>query len=641
MKSYCLLLCLLLFCTCLHAQTQNNEGDSEKQPAIADTAEINKLVNKSVNIYLQYPDSARAIAERAILLSKQIKYNIGIGSSFAAIGYSYWAQSYYAFSLYFLFSAESYLKDTRRYGDLSMLYRIIARNYTEMGQFNQAELYLKKSEANAALSRDNGKIALIYNESSLIDLRKKNYDGAWHKGNVALQLADKYNDTLLTGIIYSRLGDILQETGKINLIKPYLDSAYRWSKLSSNNRLRSLVLNDYANYYLAQKNIEGALASANAASLLADSTGNIAVKIAAASILANCYHAKKDNDLELAYQIKYSLLEDSSNTEYRKKGFQLFQQFFSLNSKLHDLETEEHANLVGRERIRFQHIIIVVLGMFVIILLAGLITIYFLYREKNRLVEQLADRNEAVIHQKSIIEQQSQHLVQVNDLKTKLFAVISHDLRTPISSLRSIMGLFQKQGLTEEQTVALLKKMLPALDAADLTLSNLLNWSLKQMTGLKINQSTMSLFPVVEEMARVFEFALQQKNITYSNNIPPSLKVYFDEHHLTIILRNLVSNAIKFTPQNGFISVAAKQDGDKIIISVRDTGQGMGPEDIAKLFISTSYFSTRGTSGEKGTGLGLMLCKELLELNGSSVFVESSVGKGSTFYLNLSVKPNS
>lgn len=628
----------MLFAVSLRAQTKNFERSITVPPNGPDTAYINKLISGSVHIYLQYADSARAMAEEALLLSKQINYDDGIGNSLAAVGYSYWAQGYYAFSLYFLFSAEDYLKRGKQFGTLSMMYRIISRNYSEMEKYYEAEAYLKKAEANAMLSRDNEKIGLIYNEASLIDYRQKDYNEAWRKANTAMDIAFKYNDTLLMGIIYSRMGDIVRAKGDTVAVKNFYDSAYRWSLLAHNYRLRSLLLADYASLYLNANNIDKALALANTASTLADSTGNVTVKIKAAGIIASCFRAKKDINLALEYQVKYSHLQDSINNEYRRKGFQLFQQFFTLSGKLRELEIEEHSITANQERIRFQHIIIVVLVMFVIILLAGLIVIYFQYKEKKILSEQLEDRNEAITHQKNIIEQQTQHLTQLNDLKTRLFAVISHDLRTPIASLRSIMQLFQKEGLDEEQTVALLKRMLPAIDAADLTLSNLLNWAIKQMSGIKINQATINLHPIMDEMQRVFEIALQQKQIKLLNLVPPGIKVYFDEQHLNIILRNLLSNAIKFSPPSGEITVSAVTQDDCTSICVRDNGQGMTLEDIAKLFKPGAHFTTRGTMGEKGTGLGLMLCKELLELNGSTITIESVPGKGSAFYIKLTGK---
>lgn len=639
MKSFVLLCCTMLFCACLHAQTKGYTRFSESPPdTTSDSLVISELIDKSVNLYLRDPDSARAMAERALLLSKQIKYQNGIGASFAAIGYSYWAQSYYSFSQYYLFNAIDYLKSGKQYGELSMCYRLISRNYSEMEKYNLAEYYLRESEVNARLSKDNSKIGLIYNEFSFIDYHQQEYSQASQKAQTALEMAYKYKDTLLTGIIYSRLGDISRQTGRDSLIKTYYDSAYKWSLFSNNNRLRSILLNEYAAYYLKLNDIDAAINMADAASRLADSTGNIAIKLKAAALTAACYHAKKDINAELKYQVRYNVLQDSLSDVFKKKGFQLFQQFFTLNSRLHDLEFDEYSNTINKERLRFQHITILALVMFIAILLGGLITIFYLYSEKKKVFERLADRNEAITLQKNIIEEQSQHLAQLNDLKTKLFAVISHDLRTPISSLRSIMSLFQKHGLTEEQTVTLLKRMLPALDAADLTLSNLLNWSVKQMSGLKISKSTIALFPMAEEMQRVFEFALEQKGISLVNNIQPDIKAYFDEQHLTIIMRNLVSNAVKFTPPNGAITVSAKKENNRVLILIQDTGQGISKDDISKLFVSTTYFTTQGTRGEKGTGLGLMLCKELLELNNGNIYVESEPGKGSTFYINLPEK---
>jgi len=632
----------MLFCACLHAQTKGYTRFSENAPdTTADTAAIDDLINSSVNRYLRDPDSARAMAEKALLLAKQIKYQNGIGAGFAAIGYAYWAQGYYSFSLYYLFNAIDYLKPGKQYAELSMCYRIISRNYSEMEQYKLAQTYLHESEVNATLSKNNDMIGLIYNESSFIYIHQKDYTHALQKAQTALSFALKTKDTLLTGIIYSRLGDIARLTGKDTLIKNYYDSAYRWSLLSNNNRLRSLIFNELSAYYLRQKDNEKALEMANDASRLADSTGNITVKIRSAGLIAEYYHAKNDIAGELAYQLRYNRLQDSINIEIKKKGFALFQQFFALSRRLHDLELNEYTSAISKERLRFQHITIITLAMFIVILMGGLITIFYLYREKKKVLVRLAEKNDDITLQKNIIEEQSRHLAQLNDLKTKLFAVISHDLRTPISSLRSIMSLFQKEGLTEEQTVNLLKRMLPALDAADLTLSNLLNWSVKQMSGLKISRSTVSVFPLADEMERVFEFALQQKQIALVNNIPPDLKAYFDEQHLTIIMRNLVSNAIKFTPASGTITIAAKKENNRVLISMQDTGRGMSKEDIAKLFISTSYFTTQGTSGEKGTGLGLMLCKELLELNNGNIYVESKPGKGSTFYISLPEKADS
>jgi len=638
MKSWLLLFCTMVLPVALLAQPKLDKGAAAIAVGKEDTAYIDALNKKSIEGYLYRPDSSRAMAEKALILATQAKYQRGQGVSFAAIGYSYWAQSYFSVSLYYLFNALEYLNHTDDYAELSMCNRIIARNYIEMANYSLAASYLKAAEANAALSKDNFKIELVYNESSLLDIRQKNYSQAWTKCKTGLSLCFKNKDTLLTGIIYSRLANILKQTQQNARLKNYYDTAYYWSQLAKNSRLRALLLNHYAEYYLSTGRFDSALHMAGAASRLAGGIGNMELKLMAADIVVRVYHTAKDTKNELAFSKNYNTLQDSIRGAEKNNNFQLLQQFFALNTRLRDIDEREHGEVVNKARVQSQHIVITVLVLFIAILLAGLLTIYYLYNEKKRLADELARRNNAAIEQKNIIEEQSRHLTQLNDLKTKLFAVISHDLRTPISSLRSIVSMFQQHDLTEEQAIALLKRMLPALDGADLTLSNLLNWSVKQMNGLKVNKSNIAILPLAEEVQQVFEFALQQKNITLAVNISENSRAFVDDHHLKIILRNLVSNAIKFTPQNGCITIAEKNGNGKTTICVTDTGQGINADNLAKLFVPTINFTTRGTAGEKGTGLGLVLCKELLDLNNGRIYVESTPGAGSTFYIEIQEK---
>ncbi len=626
---------VLLF-TGLQAQV-NMAG---KPPLTRSEAFVDSLNKKSVNIYLFEPDSARAYAEEALILSKQLKYNRGQGMSYAALGYAYWAQSYSSFSLYNLLNAVDHLSKTNELDQLSMSYRLIARNYMERAEYNLSAQYMKLAEESAIRSKDNTKILLVYNESSLLQFRQHNFGKAWQIAKAAMYLAQKNNDTLLKGIIYSRLGSILFETGQQVVAKFYFDSSFMWSYLGHNNRLRAYVFISYAHYFLEKRQTDSAVAMAKAALLLADTIGNTDVKLQAAALIADAYKQANNALGELAARRFNNALQDSLRNDEANKSFKLLLQFITVNDRLQDMDLQEQNSKSSWERLRFQHTIIIALVIFIVLLLAGMLTIYYLYNEKKRLANQLEERNTATNKQNAIIEEQSRNLEVLNNLKTKLFAIISHDLRAPIGNLRSIMGLFQQNELNEEQTVLLLKRMLPALDGADLTLSNLLNWSVKQMNGLHPSKANVPVFQLADEIRKVFEFALEQKQIQFSNELPQSYRVFCDEQHLKIVLRNLVSNAIKFTPRGGQITVGAHLVADKIIIHVKDTGQGISEADLAKLFVPTLYFTTRGTGGEKGTGLGLLLCKELLELNNGTMHIESVVGAGSSFIIELPTVEN-
>ncbi len=635
MKSWFIFVCVLLLQAGLKAQNKSLAITVESATEKPDTAYVNRLTKAAVDNYLQYPDSSRALAGKALILSKQLQYDHGAGTSYAAIGYTYWAQSYFSLSLYYLFNAVDYLAFAKDYAELSMCERIIAHDYIEAENYPNAATYLEKANAHAILSKDPFKIGLVYNEASLLDFKRGQYKEAWEKGITALNISFKNKDTLLTGIIYSRLGAILNETGKVDEAKTYFDTALTWSIYAKNNRLRAILYTDFANYYIQKSLTDSALSMLAKAQMVAGAFGNLEVRAKSVSLIKQAWHAAGNIKKELEYGLILNNLQDSIRKVYRGNNFQLLQQFYTLNKRIHDIDEQEHHLVISKERLRYQHTVIIALVIFIAVLMAGLFTIYYLYNEKRKMAKELSEKNSAVTDQKNIIEEQSQHLARLNDLKTKLFAVISHDLRTPISSLRSIMGMFQHNDLSEEQAIDLLKRMLPALDGADLTLSNLLNWSVKQMNGLNVNKTTFQVYPIIDEIQRVFEFALRQKSIQYTFNISIDTDVHADEHHVKIIFRNLISNAIKFTPENGSISIGAEKRGSNIVLSITDTGNGISEQNMAKLFVTTSHFTTRGTAGEKGTGLGLLLCKELLDLNNGSISVKSATGAGTTFFVCL------
>ena len=214
-------------------------------------------------------------------------------------------------------------------------------------------------------------------------------------------------------------------------------------------------------------------------------------------------------------------------------------------------------------------------------------------------------------------------------------AVIGHDLRTPIANLHNILELFEGDYLTAEEVHVLMKDISPIVKGTELTLSNLLDWAGSQIKGRAVTTSKIDIFLLGAEMEQTFRHLLKQKQIRFINTAKPGQLVLADENNIKIILRNLISNAIKFTGNEGQITLAANTDADKLTISIEDTGIGMTMAEIEKLFSSDTHFSQSGTLGEKGTGLGLLLCQELIALNGGKLAANSVPGEGSEFYFSL------
>lgn len=251
---------------------------------------------------------------------------------------------------------------------------------------------------------------------------------------------------------------------------------------------------------------------------------------------------------------------------------------------------------------------------------------------------------EAIIAEKNkelneTVKQRTAELQASNLTKDKLFSIISHDLRSPMAALKGTIEILDPLILNSTELEMIKKELSKQFTATDDTLQNLLLWAKSQMGGVSIQEEEIQLKKIIDQKTVLFALIAENKQIRLINNVEESIQIYADANHLRLILRNLIANALKFTQRNGTITISAIQESeDFITISVKDTGIGMTTEQVGKLFITNTHFSTRGTNNEHGTGLGLLLCKDFVEKNGGKIWVESEKYKGSTFYFTLPKK---
>jgi len=228
-------------------------------------------------------------------------------------------------------------------------------------------------------------------------------------------------------------------------------------------------------------------------------------------------------------------------------------------------------------------------------------------------------------------------LRELNAQKDKFFSIIAHDLKSPFSSIMGFSELLMEQinekdykGV-DEYAKMIVQSSKQALDL----LMNLLEWSRAQTGRMQFTPENFDLVHLVEEITLLFDLIAAQKTITINKALPHELNIFADKQMISTVLRNLISNAIKFTRQGGEINFSAQKSAKEILISVSDNGIGIAPERIEKLFRIDENNSTYGTNDEGGTGLGLILCKEFVENHGGRIWVESEQEKGSTFSVSL------
>ncbi len=262
-------------------------------------------------------------------------------------------------------------------------------------------------------------------------------------------------------------------------------------------------------------------------------------------------------------------------------------------------------------------------------------------QETNQLLE---ERQEEIQQQAEELAAQADNLRKINDelerlnrTKDKFFSIIAHDLRNPFHAIIGFSELLTKEyhSMNDQQKIGLLELINVSSEGAFNLLENLLQWARTQTDKIKYSPENIDISEVINATLGLLSITAEKKHIKLVNDLQPKSMVYADKNMINTVIRNLVSNAVKFTKNGGEVRISATDKGGSLEIHVSDTGIGMNKESLGKLFRIDTYHSTTGTAGETGTGLGLIICREFVEKHGGKIKVESEEKKGSTFSFNL------
>lgn len=232
---------------------------------------------------------------------------------------------------------------------------------------------------------------------------------------------------------------------------------------------------------------------------------------------------------------------------------------------------------------------------------------------------------------------QSEQLIATNKLKDRLFSIIAHDLRGPLINLNEVIKMMNSGIISNAEFKLFIPKLSNNISYTTGLLENLLFWSRSQLQGEIIKPLYFNFKGITDNIIRLFENVIKEKEITTENNLDPFSMVYADMDMIQLIVRNLLSNAIKFSKRGGSIEITSIIKGKDFIMCISDSGVGISLENQSMLF-EQETFTTRGTNNEEGTGLGLLLCKDFIEKNSGKIWVESEIGVGTKFFVQI---PNS
>jgi len=251
--------------------------------------------------------------------------------------------------------------------------------------------------------------------------------------------------------------------------------------------------------------------------------------------------------------------------------------------------------------------------------------------------ESIKEQSEKLVLQTNELTVKNHELNRLNDSKNMFFSIIAHDLKNPFSIILGYAELLKKkyQTLTDEKRT----KYIELIESTSLKthnlLDNLLNWARSQTGNIQFSPEMIILNDIIQEVLDLYDESIRNKSIEIDYSPDLLYEVYADKEMIGIVIRNLVSNAIKFSYTGGKISITISDSKDFVHCSIKDFGVGIEHEDLDKLFDIDKHLSSKGTSGETGSGLGLILCKIFVELNNGELFLESHVNEGSNFSIKI------
>jgi signal transduction histidine kinase len=505
----------------------------------------------------------------------------------------------------------------------------ITNVYALIGEYAKSQQYAFSA---LGISKDINDSTLEISAMVLIGqnyLSEKKYDKAAQIYKKALSTAIAIEDKEMIADLYLSLASLYSDLDNLKLALQYYEQAIVSAEEAQSIHYLSQAYKGLGEVYVKTKNYSKGISTLEH-SLALLSTADMPTVIEGVYLaLSEGYNQIGNHKKAYHYHTLYTSIKDSIYKLSDRGAIEKMHFEHELYKKQQEILLLEHNTIVKEERNRSNKII---MGLLICLLLVTMLVIYILMRGKHRRKLML----ELVRKQKEEIEIQAVHLKTLNDLKTKTFSIISHDLRNPIAAFSMMIELMNQKMLSNAEFVDGMQKINIQFYAMNRVLDNLLVWSKSQMEGRSDpNPVRVNLYQLTNQTIELLAENAQRKKVVLENRVDENAVVYSDNEHIDIVIRNLVSNAIKFTPPNGEVIISTKEQNERIIVMVKDSGVGMSNTIKNKLFNYDQPFTNYGTAGEKGTGIGLLICKEFIEKNGGKMWVESEEGKGSNFSFDL------
>jgi two-component system, sensor histidine kinase and response regulator len=614
-----------------------------------DTIKI-KLLNEIAlhNIYVNIFD-AKKNAETALALAKKIKFEVGIAQTYITFAHIYYTQGNHKQSIENALDALRMFEKLGNQLGVANGYNILGITYIEQRNYTEAEKVLRQALDIYKNLDDKNKTAIALGNLGLIFAEQETYKTAQKYYLESLTIYRQNKDSIGISTMLNNLADCQMRQKNFSTALRYFEEAKAISQ-QINDQEGIIIINiGIGETYLMQNKLLEAEAFLLQAWQLAKKLQITSQEIYVLKTLSELATQKADFKQAFDYYQKYTTLKDSLQGKENLEKIAQMQTFY-------ELEKREKENLALKQEqmdkniiISNQRTVVIVFGVFLLLQLVFLILLYRANQFRKRVNQELSEKNEEIsmfVEELRIkndeIDRHREELADINQVKDKLFSIVAHDFRGPLNSLQGVLNLLTGGHLSENEVQYLLKGLADKVNDTQNLLENLLNWAKTQMQGIEINPEVFELNKIVNETVNVLKPIAEHKEVNIEIKPQPTIEVKADIDAIRLIIRNLISNAIKFTPNGGQVTIDAKViDNQYVKVLISDNGVGIPTEKQNQLFDIKTHFTSYGTNHEKGTGLGLLLVKDFVQLNQGELGLESQENQGSTFYFTIPLAINS
>ncbi|MFP4365453.1 MAG: tetratricopeptide repeat protein [Bacteroidales bacterium] len=609
----------------------NQKGGTEKVDLLLDISQAQW--NQSFEESLEY-------ASRGYTLAKEMEYPEGMADALNRIGNVHYllGNNDNVFENYYeAVNIAIQLEDHRRMG---MYLNNIGLLYREQKQFDSAEVYMLKALSAKEQGGDPVVIASTLNNLGVLYRDIQRYDLSVEYFSKQIRILEETGDL-------RNLSRAHRQSGEVFLLQELYDEsldhsleALRYAEEISDSMAIVQSLNQVARSYLALDEMKEAREIIEKSSEITDALSSLQLRRNNYNLQYLYYKQAGDNQTALDYFISYGNLKDSVREQTSANRYNQLQRIFETEKQKNNIELLQKETQIQELQItRHDNLKLLLL---ILVILIFIFTFFVAYRfiitkKTNTLLKQKIDDLEKTNDK---LRLSAVTLEQLNATKNRFFSIIAHDLKNPFNALLGFSELITTSfnQLKEQEIKEYISLVHQSSQNLYKLLENLLKWSAAQTGKMHYLPEQFDLVSLINSEIHFLRINASKKQIEISKNTPDEMIINSDKLVLSSVIRNILDNAIKFTRPGGNIKVSAEKKYREVIVKISDSGIGIPKDMQKKMFSIDGEIGRKGTNNEEGGGLGLILCKDLIERAGGKIGMESGLGKGSTFWFSLPVE---